>query len=53
LKIALDSSHECVTWNTKAHFRKHISHQVFEENRKLSTEMGKMISALRRGLKNK
>jgi four helix bundle protein len=26
LKMAWDSSHECVTWNTKAHFRKYISH---------------------------
>jgi four helix bundle protein len=53
LKMAWDSSHECVTWNSKAYFRKYITHEQFEENRKLLTEIGKMISALRRSLKNK
>jgi four helix bundle protein len=53
LKMAWDSSHECVTWNTKAFLRKYINHQEFEENRKRLTEIGKMISALRRSLKNK
>ncbi|GAK95063.1 23S rRNA gene [Nonlabens ulvanivorans] len=53
LKMAWDSSHECVTWNSKAFLRKYISHKEFEENRKLLTEIGKMISALRRSLKNK
>ncbi len=53
LKMAWDSSHECVTWNTKAFLRKYITHEIFEENRKSLTEIGKMISALRRSLKNK
>jgi four helix bundle protein len=53
LKMAWDSSHECVTWNTKAFLRKYIDHKEFEENRKMLTEIGKMISALRRSLKNK
>ncbi len=53
LKMAWDSSHECVTWNSKAFSRKYITHETFEENRKDLTEIGKMISALRRSLKNK
>jgi len=51
LKMAWDSSHECVTWNTKAYLRKYITHETFEENRKSLTEIGKMISGLRRRLK--
>lgn len=50
LKMAWDSSHECVTWNSKAYLRKYITHEVFEQNRKDLTELGKMISALRRSL---
>ncbi|MEN8816666.1 MAG: four helix bundle protein [Nonlabens sp.] len=53
LKMAWDSSHECVTWNTKAFLRNYIDQNQFEENRRMLTEMGKMISALRRSLKNK
>lgn len=53
LKMAWDSSHECVTWNTKAFLRKYIDHEEFEENKRMLTEIGKMISALRRSLKNK
>ncbi|OUS11432.1 four helix bundle protein [Nonlabens dokdonensis] len=53
LKMAWDSSHECVTWNSKAFLRKYITYEIFEENRKDLTEIGKMISALRRSLKNK
>jgi four helix bundle protein len=52
LKMAWDSSHECVTWNTKAYLRKYISHEAFENNRKSLTEIGKMISSLRRKLNN-
>lgn len=51
LKMAWDSSHECVTWNTKAYLRKYITHETFEENRKSLTEIGKMISGLRKRLK--
>jgi four helix bundle protein len=53
LKMAWDSSHECVTWNTKAYLRKYITHKEFEENRKMLTELGKMISALRRKINKK
>ncbi len=53
LKMAWDSSYECVTWNSKAFLRKYITYEIFEENRKDLTELGKMISALRRSLKNK
>lgn len=37
LKMAWDSSHECVTWNTKAHLRKYITKEQFENNRALLT----------------
>ena len=50
LKMAWDSSHECVTWNTKAYFRNYITKEQFEENRARLTEIGKMISALRKKL---
>ncbi len=53
LKMAWDSSHECFTWNTKAYLRKYVTHEVFEENWALLTELGKMISALRKSLKQK
>ncbi len=53
LKTAWDSSHECVTWNTKAYLRSYISHEQFEQNRSTLTEIGKMISALRKKLKTK
>ena len=53
LKMAWDSSHECVTWNTKAYLRNYISQEEFEENRERLTELGKMISALRKKLKAK
>jgi four helix bundle protein len=51
LKMAWDSSHECVTWNTKAFLRKYISQEQFENNRAALSEIGKMISGLRRKLK--
>ncbi|WP_292891822.1 four helix bundle protein [Nonlabens sp.] len=53
LKMAWDSSHECVTWNTKAYLRAYISQQQFEKNRAALTEIGKMISALRKKLRTK
>ena len=53
LKMAWDSSHECVTWNSKAYLRKYISHEEFENNRKSLKELGKMISSLRRKLNSK
>ena len=48
--MAWDSSHECVTWNTKAYLRAYISKEEFESNRAMLTEIGKMISSLRRKL---
>ena len=53
LKMAWDSSHECVAASTKARLREYITFETDEENRKRLTELGKMISALRRHLKNK
>ncbi|PQJ33189.1 four helix bundle protein [Nonlabens arenilitoris] len=53
LKMAWDSSHECVTWNTKAFLRKYISKEEFENNRAVLTEIGKMIFGLRSKLKSK
>jgi four helix bundle protein len=53
LKMAWDSSHECVTWNTKAYLRAYISQQQFEKNRAALTEIGKMVSALRKKLRTK
>lgn len=53
LKMAWDSSHECVTWNTKAFLRNYISKEEFERNREALTEIGKMISGLRSKLNSK
>ena len=53
LKMAWDSSHECVAASTKARLRNYITFETDEENRKRLTELGKMISSLRRHLKNK
>ena len=52
LKMALDSSHECVVASTKARLRGYITFETDEENRKRLTEIAKMISSLRRHLKN-
>lgn len=53
LKMAWDSSHECVAASTKARLRGYITFDTDEENRKRLTEIAKMISSLRRHLKNK
>ncbi len=53
LKMAWDSSHECVAASTKARLRGYITFEIDEENRKRLTEIGKMISSLIRHLKNK
>ena len=53
LKIAWDSAHECVAASTKARLRGYLTFQEDEENRKMVTEISKMISALRRHLNNK
>ena len=51
--MAWDSSHECVAASTKARLRGYITFETDEENRKRLTEIAKMISSLRRHLKNK
>lgn len=53
LKMAWDSPHECVAASTKARLRGYINFETDEENRRLITELGKMISSLRKHLKNK
>jgi len=53
LKMAWDSSHECVAASTKARLRGYITFEQDEENRKIITEISKMISGLRRHLSNK
>jgi len=53
LKMAWDSSHECVAISTKARLREYIIYDQDEENRKQITEISKMISALIKHLKNK
>jgi four helix bundle protein len=53
LKMAWDSAHECVAASTKARLRNYITFEQDEENRKIITEISKMISALRRHLNNK
>ncbi len=53
LKMAWDSAHECVAASTKARLRSYITFEQDEENRKIITEISKMISALRRHLNNK
>lgn len=53
LKMAWDSCHECVAASTKARLRNCLTFEQDEENRKVITEISKMISALRRHLNNK
>jgi four helix bundle protein len=53
LKMAWDSSHECVAISTKARLREYITYDQDEENRKQITEISKMISSLIKHLKNK
>lgn len=53
LKMAWDSSHECVAISTKARLRDYITYDQDEENRKQITEISKMISSLIKHLKNK
>ncbi len=53
LKMAWDSSHECVAISTKAKLREYITYDQDEENRKQITEISKMISSLIKHLKNK
>lgn len=53
LKMAWDSSHECVAASTKARLRNYIDFDEDEANRKAITEISKMISSLIKHLKNK
>ncbi|GGZ45743.1 hypothetical protein GCM10008088_03760 [Mesonia mobilis] len=53
LKMAWDSSHECVAASTKARLRNYIGFDEDEANRKAITEISKMISSLINHLKNK
>ncbi|MFC4636137.1 four helix bundle protein [Dokdonia ponticola] len=50
LKMAWDSSHECVEASTKARLRGYIDFDTDELNRQQLTEIGKMISSLRKHL---
>ncbi|MGO2356856.1 four helix bundle protein [Mesonia sp.] len=53
LKMAWDSSHECVAISTKARIRGYITFNEDEENRKQITEISKMTSSLIKHLKSK
>lgn len=53
LRIARDSSRECVAATTKAYLRGYITFEQSEKNRGLLVEINKMLSALMRHLKNK
>lgn len=48
LGTAWYSANECVSCNTKARLRNYITFEEFEENRKLLTELTKMITSLRK-----
>ncbi len=47
LNIAIYSANECVTCSTKAFKRNYINLEQDEENRKMITELTKMLSSLR------
>ncbi len=53
LRIARDSSLECVAATTKAYLRGYISFEQSEINRSLLVEINKMIASLMKHLKNK
>ncbi len=53
LRIARDSSRECVAAATKAYLRGYITFEESEKNRALLVEINKMLSALIKHLKNK
>ena len=44
---AWHSAHECVSCSSKAQMRKYITEEEDEENRRLITELSKMITTLR------
>lgn len=53
LRIARDSSRECVAATTKALLRNYITFEQSEKNRGLLVEVNKMLAALMKHLKNK
>lgn len=53
LRIARDSSRECVAATTKALLRNYITFEQSEKNRGLLVEINKMLTALKKHLKNK
>jgi len=53
LRIARDSSRECVAATTKALLRNYITFEESERNRGLLVEINKMLAALMKHLKNK
>lgn len=53
LRIARDSSRECVAATTKALLRNYITFEESEKNRGLLVEINKMLAALMKHLKNK
>ncbi|PNQ73830.1 four helix bundle protein [Hanstruepera neustonica] len=53
LRIARDSSKECVAATTKAYLRGYISFEQSESNREVLVEINKMLSALMKHLKSK
>lgn len=53
LQIAWESAHESVCASTKARLRNYITFEEDEENRKILTEISKMITSLKKHLKSK
>ncbi|WP_368856701.1 four helix bundle protein [Aequorivita sp. 609] len=53
LRIARDSSRECVAATTKALLRNYISFEQSEKNREILVEIIKMLTALMKYLNNK
>jgi four helix bundle protein len=53
LRIARDSSRECVAATTKAYLRNYITFEQCESNRSLLVEINKMLAALMKHLRNK
>ena len=53
LRIARDSSRECVAATTKSLLRNYITFEESEKNRGLLVEINKMLAALMKHLKNK
>ena len=50
---AWHSAHECVSCSSKAQMRNYITVEEDEENRRMITELSKMITTLRRRISNR